>query len=64
MSKSELIDRLQIAIGKPANKYSYPYARVSKENPTKGSLHIDLIDASKAAESVFELLKELNLYHE
>jgi hypothetical protein len=58
MSEEELRDRIQIAISKPENQYKTPYARTSDG---KDSLHIWMINTSKSADSVIQLLKELKI---
>lgn len=50
--------KVQVAIGKPENKYKFPY---SKTEDKKNNLHIWLIDPKKATDSVIELLKELKI---
>lgn len=58
MTENELKDMLQIAISKPENYYQAPYARTSDG---KSNLHISMLDTSKSASSVVELLKKLKI---
>jgi hypothetical protein len=53
MSYETLLDKIQLAIGNPENKYKYPYARTKT-----GNLHVYLIDPKKAAERVLKLIED------